>query len=151
MCFQKRALCVAMVVATVILAGTGRAQAQFAVDRQPARGANRWPVAPAGQLGGGDVVGSAVFSARGHPATMTAAEWQQLVSRQTMPVLSTAEWQRLVAAQAGLPSGSMLSPVQQRRFNARAARQLQQEAMETLAREMAQRQAAQQPPADKDK
>jgi hypothetical protein len=127
----KPALVCAFALGAAILLPAERARAQGWFGRA-ARGwrANGWWDFPAsGQLGGGEVVGTVPFaSGRPPAATLTDAQWQQLViarQRQT-PTMSAAQWHQLVTSQVQQPQPT-LTPAQQQRLNVlRAAQQRQQ-------------------------
>lgn len=135
----KRALILLLALAAASLSG-GRAQAQNWFGRplgnwRPS-GWSRY--AAGGQLAGGEVIG-------GQPsATLTAAQYQQLVTAQARqtPVMSAAQYQQLVTAQAQQPPNPLLTPAQQ--FNALRAAAAQQQQQQNAAFAEALRQLQQQ-------
>jgi hypothetical protein len=115
---SKRAVVVALAVAVVALTGTtARAQQWFGRPFVGWRG-NAWGrYVGAGQLGGGQF------------ATLSAAQWQDLVTAQARqtPVMSAAQWQQLVTARAQQTQPASLSPAQQLTVLRAAALQQQQQ------------------------
>jgi hypothetical protein len=127
----KQALAVAFSLAMIALAAApAHAQQWFGRPFVGWRG-NPWMrFAGAGQLGGGEIVGSSEFAVGGQPtATFTAAQWQDLVTAQARqtPMMSAAQWQQLVTAQARQTQPLSLSPAQRLTLMRAAAVQQQQQ------------------------
>jgi hypothetical protein len=146
---EKRAVVVALVLAAVALTET-RAPAQQWFGRPLGgwRGNAWWRSAGAGQLGGGEIVGGGQF------ASLTAAQWQDLVTAQARqtPVMSAAQWQQLVTGRAQQTQPISLSPAQQLNILRAAAAQQQQQQNAALAealRQLQQQLNAPLPPHDK--
>ncbi len=149
----KRSVVIGSAVALLSLSGAP-AHAQGWVSRPLVswRSAAGWRYPAMAGLAGGEVVSTGSFAAgRGLTATMTAAQWQEMVTAQARqtPTLTAAQWNQLVTAQARQPLTTTLTPAQQMNvLRAAAARQQQQQLNELIEalRQAQQQQNAQPPP-----
>ncbi len=146
----KRTVVVASVLAVVSLSA-GPAEAQGWLNR-PLSSLRPFPGfrSPAGgMLAGGEVVGTGSFAAdRQPPATLSAAQYQDLVTAQARqtPTISAAQWQQLVTAQVRQPVAPTLAPAQQANALRAAAAQHQHNALMEALRELRQQQNPAPPP-----